>query len=63
VQTEANGVCAVLLRPLPPGLSLRQDVTLSGTPTTAVTFPLSLSVVDHTASPQATYASLQLAIH
>jgi len=48
---------------LPPGLSLRQDGTLRGTPTAAGSYTVSLSVVDHAASPQAADASLQLLIH
>ena len=48
---------------LPPGLSLRQDGALSGTPTAPGTYTLALSVVDHAASPQAADASLQLVIH
>jgi hypothetical protein len=49
--------------PLPPGLTLSQDGTLSGTPTAAGTYTLSLSVVDHAASPQAADASLHVVIH
>jgi hypothetical protein len=49
--------------PLPPGLSVQQDGTLSGTPTTAGTNTLSFSVVDHAPTPQAADASLQLVIH
>ena len=48
---------------LPRGLTQSQDGTLSGTPTTAGTYTLSLSVVDHATSPQAADASLQLVIH
>ena len=48
---------------LPPGLSLRQDGTLSGTPTAAGSYTVLLSVVDHAASPQVANASLQLLIH
>jgi hypothetical protein len=49
--------------PLPPGLTLRSNGTLSGTPSLAGTYTLSLSVVDHAASPQAADAELQLVIH
>lgn len=49
--------------PLPPGLTLTQDGTLSGAPTAAGTYTLLLSVVDHAASPQAADAYLQLVIH
>jgi hypothetical protein len=49
--------------PLPPGLALSQNGTLSGTPTAAATYALSLSVVDHAPSPQAADASRQLVIH
>jgi hypothetical protein len=49
--------------PLPPGLTLAQNGTLSGTPTVAGTYTLSLSVVDHAASPQAADANLQVVIH
>jgi hypothetical protein len=49
--------------PLPPGLTLAQNGTLSGTPTVAGSYTLSLSVVDHAASPQAADANLQVVIH
>jgi hypothetical protein len=48
---------------LPPGLSLQQDGTVSGTPTAAGSYTVSLSVVDHAPSPQAADASVQLLIH
>jgi hypothetical protein len=49
--------------PLPPGLVLHQDGTLSGTPTTAGTWMISLSVVDDSAPPQVADAPLQLIVH
>jgi hypothetical protein len=49
--------------PLPPGLTLSQNGMISGTPTAVGTYTLSLSAVDHAASPQAVDAYLQLVIH
>jgi hypothetical protein len=49
--------------PLPAGLVLHQDGALSGTPTTAGTWTISLSVVDDSAPPQVADASLQLIVH
>ena len=49
--------------PLPPGLVLHQDGTLSGTPTTAGTWTISVSVVDDSDPSQAADLSLQLIVH
>lgn len=49
--------------PLPPGLTISQDGTVSGTPTAAGSYAVSLSVVDHAPAPQAADAALELVIH
>jgi hypothetical protein len=49
--------------PLPPGLVLHQNGTLSGTPATAGTWTISLSVVDDSAPTQVADLSLQLIVH
>ena len=49
--------------PLPPGLVLHQDGTLSGTPTMAGTWTIPVSVVDDSALPQLADTSLQLIVH
>ena len=49
--------------PLPPGLILRQDGTLMGTPTTAGTWTISASVVDDSSPPQVADLSLQLTVN
>ena len=48
---------------LPPGLVLHQNGTLSGTPATAGTWTISLSVVDDSAPTQVADLSLQLIVH
>jgi hypothetical protein len=47
---------------LPPGLSLAQDGTLSGTPMRAGTYAINASVIDGSAPPQYANESLQLVI-
>jgi len=49
--------------PLPPGLILHQDGTLSGTPTMAGTWTISASVVDDSDPSQVADRFLQLIIH
>jgi Putative Ig domain len=49
--------------PVPPGLVLHQNGTLSGTPASAGTWMISLSVVDDSAPTQLADASLQLIVH
>jgi hypothetical protein len=49
--------------PLPPGLVLHQNGTLSGTPASAGTWTISLSVVDDSAPTQLADVSLQLMVH
>jgi hypothetical protein len=65
VLTASGGIAPYLwvAGPLPPGLTISSGGTLAGTPTVAGTYTLSLSVVDHAASPQAADASRQLVIH
>jgi hypothetical protein len=65
ILTVSGGIAPYLwvAGPLPPGLTFRSDGTLSGTPAAAGTYTLSLSVIDHAASPQAADAQLRLVIH
>jgi len=49
--------------PLPPGLVLHQNGTLSGTPASAGTWMISLSVVDDSAPTQLADVSLPLIVH
>jgi len=49
--------------PLPPGLILHQDGTLSGTPTMAGTWTIAASVVDDSDPAQIADLSLQLIVH
>jgi hypothetical protein len=48
---------------LPPGLTLAQDGTLSGTPMAAGTYAIVTSIIDGSAPPQYVDESLQLIIH
>jgi hypothetical protein len=48
---------------LPAGIILKQDGTLIGTPATAGTYTMAVSVVDESDSPQVVDASQQLVIH
>jgi hypothetical protein len=48
---------------MPPGLVLGQDGTLSGTPTAAGTYTISVSVIDDSAPTQVVDSAIPLVIH